>query len=123
MVDRHPIPVVHKDELFSVTISYFKIIYDTIRKIYFFEIKKECNLFEAFLRWPCGEATLRNFVLASSIEGPPIGLRPSCWTPWLFAPGHTHKYRFVEHCEPPLQERADQTAPFGLDFLDFHGKL
>ena len=123
MVDRHPIPVVHKDELFSVIISNVKIIYGTIRNIYFFEIKKECTYLKRFcaghvVKQPCEISCL---LLRSK------GRRSACVLRagrlGLSRQAIRTNIRFVEHCEPPLQERADQSAPFGLDFLDFHGKL
>ncbi len=36
---------------------------------------------------------------------------------------YTHRRPLCGHCAPPLHERANPSAPFGLDFLDFHSKL
>ena len=44
-------------------------------------------------------------------------------TSWTFMVSYTHKRPLCGHCAPPLHERANQSAPFGLDFLDFHGTI
>ena len=44
-------------------------------------------------------------------------------TSWTFIVNYTHKRPLCGHCAPPLHERTNQSAPSGLDFLDFHGKL
>ena len=44
----------------------------------------------------------------------------SCSCPF---PATAHQRGTLDICPHALHERANQSAPFGLDFLDFHGKL
>ena len=44
-------------------------------------------------------------------------------TSWIFIVSYTHKRPLRGHCALPLHEKANRSAPFGLDLLDFHSRI
>ena len=44
-------------------------------------------------------------------------------TPWGFMANYTHERPLCGHCASPLHEKANRSAPFGLDLLDFHSRI
>ena len=52
-----------------------------------------------------------------------LALFPSGLTSWIFIASYTHKRPLRGHCAPPLHEKANHSAPFGLDLLDFHSRI
>ena len=52
-----------------------------------------------------------------------LALFPSGLTSWIFIASYTHKRPLCGHCASPLHEKANRSAPFGLDLLGLHGKI
>ena len=60
---------------------------------------------------------------ASPLQKPSQSVCAYGLTSWGFMVNYTYKRPLCGNCMPPLHEKANRSAPFGLDLLDFHGRI